>query len=52
MGTPGYVSPEQQYGLKVDERADQFSMAALCYEMATGRKPLGAFRRPRGSTRN
>jgi formylglycine-generating enzyme required for sulfatase activity len=42
MGTPGYVAPEQQYGLRVDERADQFSMAALCYEMATGRKPLGA----------
>ena len=46
LGTPGYVAPEQQYGLKVDARADQFSMAALCYEMATGRKPLGAFPRP------
>ena len=46
MGTPGYVAPEQQYGLKVDERADQFSMAALCYEMATGRKPLGAYPPP------
>jgi eukaryotic-like serine/threonine-protein kinase len=46
MGTPGYVSPEQQYGLRVDERADQFSLAALCYEMATGRKPLGAYQPP------
>jgi eukaryotic-like serine/threonine-protein kinase len=46
LGTPGYVAPEQQYGLKVDARADQFSLAALCYEMGTGRKPLGAFPTP------
>ena len=46
LGTPGYVAPEQQYGLKVDERADQFSIAALCYELATGRKPLGAYPSP------
>jgi eukaryotic-like serine/threonine-protein kinase len=46
LGTPGYVAPEQQYGLKVDARADQFSLAALCYEMGTGRKPLGAFPKP------
>jgi serine/threonine protein kinase len=46
LGTPGYVAPEQQYGLKVDARADQFSLAALCYELATGRKPLGAFPPP------
>ena len=29
LGTPGYVSPEQQYGLKIDERTDQYSLAAL-----------------------
>ena len=46
LGTPGYVAPEQQYGLKVDARADQFSAAAVCYELATGRKPLGAFPPP------
>ena len=46
LGTPGYVAPEQQYGLKVDERADQFSLAAVCYEMATGRKPLGSYPSP------
>ncbi len=46
LGTPGYVAPEQQYGLKVDARADQFSLAALCYELSTGRKPLGAFPPP------
>jgi eukaryotic-like serine/threonine-protein kinase len=46
MGTPGYVSPEQQYNLKVDERADQYSMAAVFYELLTGRKPLGKFGPP------
>ena len=46
MGTVGYVSPEQQYGLKVDERTDQYSLAALCYELLTGRRPLGSFPPP------
>ena len=46
MGTVGYVSPEQQYGLKVDERTDQYSLAALCYELLTGRRPLGLFPPP------
>jgi formylglycine-generating enzyme required for sulfatase activity len=40
-GTPGYVAPEQQYGLKVDERCDQYSLAAVAYELLTGRRPLG-----------
>ena len=46
LGTLGYVSPEQHYGLRIDERADQYSLAALCYELLTGRKPLGAFLAP------
>ena len=46
MGTIGYVSPEQQYGLKVDERTDQYSLAALSYELLTGRRPLGLFPPP------
>ncbi len=46
MGTVGYVSPEQQYGLKVDERADEYSLAALSYELLTGRRPLGLFAPP------
>jgi len=46
MGTIGYVSPEQQYGLKVDARSDQYSLAALSYELLTGRKPLGQFPPP------
>ena len=46
MGTVGYVSPEQQYGLKVDERTDEYSLAALCYELLSGRRPLGLFPAP------
>ncbi len=46
MGTIGYVSPEQQYGLEVDERTDQYSLAALSYELLTGRRPLGLFPPP------
>jgi serine/threonine protein kinase len=46
LGTAGYVSPEQQYGLKVDERSDQFSLAALAYELLTGKRPLGRFAPP------
>ena len=50
MGTVGYVSPEQQYGLKVDERTDQYSLAALAYELLTGRRPLGLFRPSRAQS--
>jgi serine/threonine protein kinase len=46
LGTIGYVSPEQQYGLKVDERTDQYSLAALSYELLTGRRPLGLILAP------
>jgi serine/threonine protein kinase len=46
MGTAGYVSPEQQYGLKVDERSDEYSLAAVSYELLTGRRPLGSFPPP------
>jgi eukaryotic-like serine/threonine-protein kinase len=46
LGTPGYVSPEQQYGLKIDERTDQYSLAALGCELLTGRRPLGQFLPP------
>jgi serine/threonine protein kinase len=46
LGTMGYVAPEQQYSLKVDERADQYSLAALAYEMLTGHLPLGVFKPP------
>ena len=45
-GDVGYVSPEQQYALKVDERTDQYSLAALSYELLTGRRPLGVVPAP------
>ena len=46
LGTLGYVAPEQQYRLKIDERTDQYSLAAVTYELLTGQKPLGVFKPP------
>lgn len=39
QGTLDYCSPEQRYGLPIDQRSDLFSLATMSYELLTGYLP-------------
>lgn len=39
LGTPGYMSPEQESGSIVDARSDLFAVGALLYECLVGEPP-------------
>ena len=41
-GTPEYMAPEQAQGLtdEIDDRSDQFALAALSYRLLTGHEPF------------
>ncbi|MET7718577.1 serine/threonine-protein kinase [Streptomyces sp. NPDC005407] len=42
VGTPPYAAPEQIRGLRVDLRADLYSLGCLLYELAAGTPPFGS----------
>lgn len=41
-GTIGYMPPEQMNGKDLDERTDEFALAAVAYEILTGIQPFAA----------
>jgi serine/threonine-protein kinase len=40
MGTPGYMSPEQVYGLGSDQRTDLYALGCVGYWLLAGEKPF------------
>jgi serine/threonine-protein kinase len=43
IGTAGYTAPEQLMGDELDERADQYALAASAFHMLTGAPPFAHF---------
>jgi len=39
LGTPGYMSPEQEQGLEIDARSDLFALGSILFECLAGRPP-------------
>jgi serine/threonine-protein kinase len=39
LGTPGYMSPEQEQGLEIDHRSDLFALGGVLYECLSGMPP-------------
>jgi serine/threonine-protein kinase len=42
LGTAPYMAPEQMTGQELDGRADEFALAAIAYEMLSGKMAFGA----------